>query len=246
MARQIDRKELKNPDQFVTFWSRVGASVAERSGLVVGIVVAALVATVGGWGVYSFLGKREAAASAAFARIEKVASAQLLPESGEAKFDDDLPHFKTEKERLEAAVKEADGFLGAYSGSKLRDEALLLKARYLLMLERAPEAAGIYQELLGGAVDKRLRFLAREGLGYALEAQGQLDGAIAAFATAAEEAEAAGGFYRDRALFQRARLLEKKGSAAEAEKVFREILEKVPATALRDEINDRLAAIEKK
>jgi len=178
-----------------------------------------------------------------------VANADLIPPTADGpkpNLDDGLPHFKTEQERLEAALKEADTFLGAHGGSGLKDEAKLLKAKYLLALGKAGESAALYKALLTGGLDQRLRFLAEEGLAYAHEAAGQLDEAIGAFAALAEDSDRSGGFYRDRALFGRARLLQKKGNAKEAEKVLKEILEKTPTTPLREEINDRLASLEGK
>lgn len=246
MARNIDRKELKAPDQFVSFWTRAASFVSQRRRVVIGAAVAAVVAVVGMWAVSSLMAKRHAAASRAFIRIEQVATAELLPASGQpAKpYEDGLPHFKTEKERVEGAIKEADAFLAAHGGSALADEARLIKAKYLLALGNAPEALNIYRALVGGNLDKRLRFLAQEGLGYALEASGQLDQAAAAFGALADEAGNAGGFYKDRALFHKARLLERKGSGKDAEKIFREILDKTPTTSLRQEITDRLASLE--
>jgi tetratricopeptide (TPR) repeat protein len=245
VARNIDRKQLKNPDQFVSFWTHVAAFLGAHRAKAIGGVVGALALGFGIWGVSTLLTKKAAATSHDFARIEKVATAELLPATGEApKTDDGLPHFKTEQPRLEAAVKEVDTFLAAHGSSSLKDEALLLKAKYLMALGKAPEALAIYQGL--GALDSRLRFLAQEGLGYALEASGQVDAALAAFSALAEDAQNAGGFYRDRALFHKARLLEKKGSGKDAEKLLHEILDKTPTTTLREEINDRLAALEGK
>jgi tetratricopeptide (TPR) repeat protein len=244
VTRNIDRKDLKNPDQFVSFWTRLGASVGSHRVLLIGGLVGALALGFGTWGVAAVMTKKAAQVSREFARIEKVATADLLPASGEApKTDDGLPHFKTDKERLEAALKEADSFIAARGGSKLKDEALLLKAKYLMALGRAQEALPIYQGQLG-SLDKRMQFLAQEGLGYALEATGQVDAAITAFGALADQAD--GGFYRDRALFHKARLLEKKGTPKDAEKLFREILEKTPTTPLSEEIKDRLAALEGK
>lgn len=249
MARPIDRKELKNPDQFVSFWTHAGSWLAAHRTKVLAGTAGVLGAVVLGFVAQAVTTRQAAQVSAAFARVERVATAELLPATGEAKdpkYEDGLPHFKTEKERLEAAVKEADAFLAAHGGSRLRPEALLLKARFLVALDRGADAAPLYRELADGAVDQRLRFLAQEGLGYAQESAGQLDQAIAAFSALADDAQRAGGFYRDRALFQKARLLQKKGDAKEAEKVFRDILEKAPTSALREEINDRLASLDKK
>ena len=244
MSKKTD-KELKAPDQFVSFWSQVGTAIAARKQVVLVGVLALLATAAIVYGGNVFLTSRAAKESQAYARIHAVATAALIPETGEApKFEDNLPHFKTEKERLEAALKEADTFIDGH-GSRLRDEALLLKARYLVALGRPGEALPIYGSLTG-ALDERLWFLAQEGLAYAQESAGQADKAIESFGLLAERAKATGNFMRDRALYNKARLLEQKGSSKDAEKVYRDILTELPQSALKDEINDRLAVIEGK
>jgi tetratricopeptide (TPR) repeat protein len=76
-----------------------------------------------------------------------------------------------------------------------------------------------------------------------MESQGQIDKAIEVYNTMASEAQQAGNFYADRALFAKARLLQKQGKGKDAEKVLREILDKMPKTSLRRDIDDRLAAL---
>jgi tetratricopeptide (TPR) repeat protein len=239
-------KELKAPDQFVTFWSKAGTWVgARRKAALIGLVGLLAVIAIA-WGAQSYLSTRAERDSQAFGRIHRVATAALIPETGEApKFDDELPHFKTEKERLQATLKEADDFLAAHGGGKLRDEALVLKARVLMSLDRPAEALQIYNDL-AGSLDQRLRFLAQEGVAFAQEASGQNDKAMAVWDTLAAEAKSSGNFLRDRALYQKARLLEKKGAAKDAEKVYRGILTELPQSSLKDEINDRLAVLEGK
>jgi tetratricopeptide (TPR) repeat protein len=229
VADKLDRKALKGNDQFIGFWVRAtSAASAHRRALLTGVAVT-LVVVGASWAAYGYSVKREARASAAFARIAQVASAA-----------------KTDEERFKAALKESEAFLLAYRGSDLRDEALLVKAKYLLSLGQAKEAGAVYRALLEGAVDKRLKFLAQEGLGYALEATAKLDEAIAVFDAAAKDAERAGNFHRDQALFHKARLLAKKGDGKQAKTVFRKILEVAPQTSLRDQIDDRLAVLDKK
>ncbi len=251
MASKKINKELKGPDQFVSFWGRAGTWLGERKKAVaLGLVgLAALCAL--GWGAQTFRTGKAEAASRAFSRIHRIANAPLAPADGvtaapaESAPDPDLPTLKTERERLAAALKEADTFLGQYGGSSLRDEALLLKARYLVGLDRAGEAVTIYSELVG-SIDTRLRFLALEGLAYAQEASGQLDKAVAGFSRLADHAREEGNFLRDRALFNQARVLERKGSPKDAEKLYRSILSEVPQSALKEEINARLAVLENK
>jgi tetratricopeptide (TPR) repeat protein len=251
VASKKINKELKAPDHFVSFWGQAAAWLsARKAGVLVGLGVLVAVVAIG-WALQGFRQGRAERASRDFARIHRIATAPLAPAAGEtppaeaAVPDPDLPKLKTEKERLEAALKEADTFLGAHGGSSLREEALLLKGRYLVALDRAAEAVPIYSELVG-SVDRRLRFLALEGLAYAQEASGQLDKAVAAFSRLADDARESGNFFRDRALFNQARVLERKGSPKDAEKLYRSILSEVPQSALKEEINARLAVLENK
>jgi tetratricopeptide (TPR) repeat protein len=251
VASKKINKELKAPDQFVSFWGRAAEWLgARKRGVLVGLVALVGVVAVG-WGLQGLRMGRAEKASRDFARIHRIATVPLAPAAGEtpapeaAAPDPDLPKVKTEKERLEAALKEADTFLSSHGGSSLRDEALLLKARYLVALERAGDAVPIYSELVG-SLDRRLRFLALEGLAYAQESSGQLDKAVAAFSRLADDAKESGNFYRDRALFNQARVLERKGAPKDAEKIYRTILSEVPQSSLKEEINARLAVLENK
>jgi tetratricopeptide (TPR) repeat protein len=242
-------KELKSPDHFVSFWSRAGTWLGARKKAMTWAVGAAALIVAVSWALQSWRASGAEHASRDFARINKIATAPLVPAAGETAAtppaDPELPKLKTERERLEAALKEADRFLGSHGSSSLRDEALLLKARFLVGLDRAGEAVPIYTELVG-SLDRRLRFLALDGLAYAQEASGQIDKAVAAFGRVAEAAREQGNFLRDRALFNQARLLEGKGSGKEAEKIYRTILSEVPQTTLKEEVNARLAVLEGK
>jgi tetratricopeptide (TPR) repeat protein len=245
------RGELKAPDHFVSFWGRAGTWLAERRRLALAVLAGAVILVFVGWGLQGLGKARAERASRAFARIQRVAVVPLVPASGEtpaepaATPDPDLPRVKTERERMEATLKETDRFLAEHGGSPLRDQALLLKARQLVGLGRATEAVPIYSELVG-SLDRRLQFLALEGLAYAQEASGQLDKAVAAFARLADHSREAGNFLRDRALFNQARVLERKGSAKEAEKIYRTILSEVPQSALKEDVNARIAVLEGK
>ena len=121
-----------------------------------------------------------------------------------------------------------------------------MRGGLLLDLGRADEAQAIYEKLLAGRLDARLRFLAHEGLGYALERKGKLAEAQATFAKLGTDAASLGGFYKDRARYHEARLAELQGNPAEATRIYHEVLEKNPTTSLREEISSRLALLELK
>jgi tetratricopeptide (TPR) repeat protein len=252
------KEELKQPDEFVSFWTRAAAqaqqfAVARKRALIVGASMLATV--VAGSLVFSAIAESRAQkATETLTRIEKLAAADLRPEGAPATNpdgtplpDDGVPHFKTEKERAEAALKDLDAFL-AGSRNPLSVEGRLQRGPLLLALGRAPEAITTYEDLLREKLDPSLRFLAREGLGYAQEAKGDLDAAAATFGKLTEDAGALkeGGFYADRAVYHKARLAELRGNAGDAKRLYKEVLDKNPSTSLRDEISNRLAVLELK
>lgn len=245
-------KQLKAPDQFVSFWSTVGTKAGEhRKEILIG-VASLLAIVVIGVAVQAFLSGRAEEASQAFARIHRIASASLVPTAEPGKdapapppASPGAPQFKTDAERTAAALKEVDDFLAKHASSPLRDEALLYKGRLLLATGKGSEALSLYNELVQ-RIDPALRFLAREGLAYAEESTGQVDKAIATLAKLAEDAKGAGGFFRDRALFNQARLYEGKGAKQDAVKIYKNILSETPTTTLKEEVNNRLAILESK
>jgi tetratricopeptide (TPR) repeat protein len=244
------KKELKQPDEFVTFWTRFGAAAKEayatrKRAIVIGLT--ALCTVIAGSIVFSELAERNAIrGSQALDKVQKILIAELVPEGGTAK-DDGVPHFKTERERLEGALKELDAFMAAEPHSPLRAQASLQRGELLLALDRPDEAIAVYEPLAGGGkLDDRLRFLAREGLGYAYERKGDLDRAGAAFSKLADDSVSMGSFYKDRAMYQKARIAELRGNRDEAARLYQEVLDKDPATSLRDDITNRLALLELK
>ncbi len=247
---KISKKELKQPDQFVDFWTRTSASVSEwvstnMRALVVGVT--ALGTVIVGAVVLSQVSQHRASnAAEALDRVQKIAAAEVLA-PGVTAPDDGLPHLATVRDQLNAALKELDAQFSPGRGP-LAAEAGLVRGRLLLDLDRAPEAAATFQGLVDGKLDLRLRFLAREGLGYAYERQGKLAEAQSTFAQLGEDASRGGleGFYKDRALYQQARLAEVRSNPAEATKLYHEVLDKFPTTSLRDEITNRIAALEMK
>jgi hypothetical protein len=243
-------KELRQPDEFVSFWTQAGERAARfanerRRALLAGSTMLATVII--GSIVFSQVSERHAkTASDTMARIQRLATADLIADGAPAVADDGTPRFKTEKERSEAALKELDAFV-ASSGNPLRNEARLQRGPLLLSLGRAPEAVTAYEELLAGKLDDRLRFLAREGLGYAQEQKGDLAAAAATFEKLGDDASVfKDGFYKDRAGYHKARIAELRGNSADAKKLYKEVLDKNPTTSLRDEITNRLAVLELK
>ena len=247
-TKKLSKKELKQPDQFVGFWqiasARLGRFAAKNAKVLV-VSVSALTTVAVGMVVMSWVAEgRAARASAALERVQQIAGAELAA-AGSPMKTDNIPRYATEKERLEGALAALDGHFKSAHGP-LADEAALVRGGFLLSLGRADEAQGTYEKLLAGRLDARLRFLAHEGLAYALERKGKLAEAQATFAKLGSDAMTLGDFYKDRARYQEARLAELQGNPAEATRIYHEVLEKNPTTSLREEISSRLALLELK
>jgi tetratricopeptide (TPR) repeat protein len=248
--RKISKKELKRPDQFVDFWSRASQVVADYVGshsraLIISLT--ALATVIGGSvAMTQFSERRAVSAMEALDRVQRIAAVEVTPPGGTPPAEDGLPHLGTERAQLEAALKELDAAFSPSSHGPLHAEAMLVRGSLLLSLDRAGEAITTYQALLTDALDKRLRFLAEEGLGYGFELEGKLTEAQAAFAKLGDDASGMDGFYRDRALYHQARIAELKSNPADAKRIYHEVLDKNPTTSLREEITDRLASLEMK
>jgi tetratricopeptide (TPR) repeat protein len=247
-TNKLSKKALKQPDQFVGFWqiasARIGRFAAKNAKVLV-VSVSALATVAVGMVVMSWVAEgRAARASAALERVQQIAGAELAPAGSPIKTDS-IPRYPTEKERLEGALAALDGHFKATRGP-LADEAALVRGGLLLDLGRADEAQATYDKLLAGRLEARLRFLAHEGLGYALERKGKLAEAQATFAKLGTDASSLGDFYKDRARYHEARLAELQGNPAEATRIYHEVLDKNPTTSLREEISSRLALLELK
>ena len=149
-----------------------------------------------------------------------------------------VTHYKTAKERAEAALAELDKLPPAAAKN-----ARLFRAGVLYDLERYEEAQKSYAAAEGDAAPE-LAAVAREGVALCLEALGKRDEAIAAYEKVAVRGDKATEFYRDRALLGAARLYEKKGDKAAATERYKEIVAKYATSPLREDAQNRLAVLE--
>jgi hypothetical protein len=81
---------------------------------------------------------------------------------------------------------------------------------------------------------------------YAVEGKGDRARALTETNSLAEVAAKGPGFFRDRALFHEARLRQGLGDGKAALALFKQLVDKYPASQLRDEAQDRIAVLETK
>ena len=246
MAKRYTRKELKRPDQFQTFWTKVYEFLRTTSRpIAIGAIVTVVVLS--GVSLYvHFSSSRKAQSSKALAHALRVLHSENTPvledpDAPREKPDGDIPQFKTEKDRRDAALVELDKVIASWSSTGAGRDARLVRAGLLYDLGRYDDAIAEYRAFLSRAPRGNLKALGHEGLGYVYEAKGELDKALVEYRLIMQ----AGDFYRDRALYDQARVQERKGDRPAAQKLYQEILDKTPMTPLRDDISNRLALLGK-
>jgi tetratricopeptide (TPR) repeat protein len=238
------RKQRQAPqDEFVGFWDKLfrKAEPYARAIGITAVTAGVLIALV--WGVMSWMEKKSQSATEAFGHAVRIYEAELQTGDEPAKTDEEnpVPRFKTEKERAEATLKELDEFDKKYARSSTADEATLFRGGVYYDMGRVDDAAAAYEKFIKSAHPSPLLLAAKEGLGLCREQQGKLDEALAVY----QELEPkTGDFYRDRALWDEARVWQKKGDKKKAAERLKELVAKTPTSPLKDEAQTQIAQLE--
>jgi len=238
------RKQRQAPqDEFVSFWDKLFRK-AEPYARAIGITVLTAGVLIGVvWGVTRWMEKKSQAATEAFGHAVRVYEAELITTDEPPKADEEnpVPRFKTEKDRAEATLKELDEFDKKYGHSATAEEATLFRAGVYYDLGRNDDAAASYEKFLKNAHPSPLTTMAKEGLGLCKEQAGKLDEALALYT---ELEPKTGDFYRDRALWDEARVYAKKGDKKKAAERLKELVAKMPTSPLKDEAQTQIAQLE--
>jgi tetratricopeptide (TPR) repeat protein len=247
MSKYNRKQRTPKEDEFVSFWAHAYKRL-EPYFSALGITLAtALVIIFAVWGITAHYEHKAQNAAEMFGRAVKIYDADLLAEGAPPPPENEenpVPRFKTAKERAEAALAELDKLDSSFGGSDVAREARLFRAGVLYDQQRFDDAAQAYQSYLSkGPKDEATGALAHEGLGLCDEARGKLDDALAKYKEL-EPKNPKNDFYRDRALYDQARVYAKKGDKKKAAELYKEILTKVPNTTLKDEVNAQLGQVE--
>lgn len=238
------RKQRQAPqDEFVGFWEKL-FKAAEPYARAIGIMtLTAAVLIAGVWLTGNWMEKKAQSATEAFGRCVRIYEAELTSPIDEPKTDEEnpVPRFKTDKERAEATLKELDEFDKKYGRSSTAPEATLFRAGVYYDMGRIDDAAAAYEKFLKAAHPSPLASAAREGLGLCREQQGKLDEALTLYQALEPKT---GDFYRDRALWDQARVLTKKGDKKKAAEKLKELVAKMPSSPLKDEAQNQIAQLE--
>ena len=240
MSKYTRKKpEVQEKDEFVSFWEKAFTAAAPYARAVgVSGAVAVLILAVA-WGGVAWSQHRTETSTEALGKALKGYGAEVTTGDVETKPDPNgPPKFKTDKDRLEAALAEAKRVQKDHGGA-IGDEAALIEAAALVDLGKLEEAVALYQKVADrqtGALGQ----LAHEAWGVVLEQQGKLDEALKQYEAALPKS---GDFYRDRALYAQARIYIKKKDKKKAMDLFTEIVQKMPTTSLKDEMQNQVALL---
>ncbi len=246
---KYNRKQKKpKEDEFVSFWAKAFQTL-EPYFRAIGIVLLTACAIVGAvWGFTNWREHKSQNAAELFGRAVKIYDADLLGADlkVDVKTDEEnpIPKFKTEKERADATFAELDKLDKQYGSSEVAHQALIFRGGVYFDQGKYDDASAQYQKFLkSDSKDAAVTALAREGAGLCDEARNKLDDALVHY-KALEPKGAKNDFYRDRALYDQARVYLKKGDKKKATELYKEALAKVPSTPLKDEIQSQLATLE--
>jgi predicted negative regulator of RcsB-dependent stress response len=217
-TQKIRRKDLRQPDEFITLSRRVAAYAEENRTtvlLVVGAIVTVLLAVVAYGAARA---SREAGAARAYGQAHVLLADHKYAEAA-------------------TAFQQVAESYGSTTYGRL---AQLQQANALLLGDRPAEAAQAYQAFLdAGAPTDYLRQLALTRLGQAQEKNGKPAEAQAAFAVASD----LGGPFGDEALLGQAGLAEQAADSTRARALYEQFLEKYPTSNLRAIVTSRLVAL---
>ncbi|MGH1341152.1 MAG: tetratricopeptide repeat protein [Nannocystales bacterium] len=227
---RVKRKQVKGEEQdgFQAGVRKAGKTALTQAPVVIGaiVVVAGIIA-----GIVWYRGKvAEDAATATRVLASATAASSRARIDATGEFDDRKlpppnPVFADEGARAKAIDDTLAELSSKMSDTDAAIAGTLVEAARHMQGGKFSDAKASYESFLQAQADHPLAFLAHEGLALSMEAAGDVDAALAQLDTMAPEA---GVFYRDQALFHKARMLEGQGKADEALTTYKAYVEEYP------------------
>lgn len=238
MADKVSRKELKQPDALQRVGSEARVWLQERQ-KAVGIAVIAVLLVGAAAALASYFSDRgESTAAKELGAALKILDKPVVPDAPQGVTE----VYRTEAEKDEAIVKSLSEFRQSHSGTQAASTAALTLGQALYRQGKYDEALASLDAFLKDASEEDpLRSVALESQGYAHEAKGQLDQALAAFEKLSKAKT--GEFLTGMGQFHKARILIAQNKKDEAAKLLVELQGAHPNTAAARLGQDRLAML---
>ncbi len=240
------KTKVEEVDEFVGTFQRLGQKLQPHL-VPIAVAAGALTVILISYYTYSwYQDRKERKATTALVKAFDIADRRVseteLPKNTDPNNQQVI--YKTDKERSEAVLEALNK---VNTGTKVGRNSQLIKASTLYDLGKYGEAASLYKKVASSSVARTLKRLAREGLGYSLEAQADkaknasgYQGALDAFKSIQTDEKAAGF---DVALFHEARLLAKMNKKPEAIAALQKLTKLKPPSIFNPDAERRLAVL---
>jgi len=242
-----ERHRLKEND-FAHTVARTRAMVDQRRNEVLVIVIAVLAVTVAVGGYLGWRAAREGKSQALLASALTAAEAPVYtpppPAPGSPPPVQPPGTFRTDRERLDAALPKLQAAADAYPDTQAGITARFRLAATLASLGRFAEAEQRYQEVIQKAGAKSIyRHTAKLGVGEAQLAQGKGDAAISTFKELMTDSNSQ--LPVDGVLMQLGRAAIAAGKGDEATRAFTRVVDEFPQSLYASEAKEKLAGLKK-
>ncbi len=240
--RKYTRKQLKQPDKFLTTSDRAWNFIKDHTQQVLVMAGVAVLGIAAAWIWTAMADSRAREVTGKLSYALKVYSKPVVEmKTALPKDEDGVPVFKTKAKKLEASVKELTKVVNGSSVGEINGVATLIRAGVHYDAGQYTEAIKDYQKALNETGNEHLKLVATEGLLYCYEATKSLDKALEYVKKLPRD-----GDKQYFAMFHEARLLATKGQKVQATKLFQQIMEKSGSDDLTERANQRLAMLENK
>lgn len=223
-----------------------GASwMEENRSLVIGGVIALVVAVIGIWVGTSYVESQKLEASSSLspalwdysAPVKGSPTMEMMAQTDEVAAPETV--YASETERWQAIYDKADASLAKHKSGPLAQTARLTKAAAANRLDKHDEAITLYQGYLDNETEEAVLPFVYMGLANAYGAKGDVEKASANYDKLIEQDDS----YEALAQFEKAKVLEGAGKVDKAKGIYHEILESNPKTPYREDIERRLALL---
>jgi TolA-binding protein len=247
VVKSTERHKIKE-NEFAHTVARTRDIVNERPREVATIAIAVLAVALVLGGFFAWKASRDGKATNLLATALAVAEAPVVtpppPAPGSAPPVQPPGSFRTDRERLEAAVPVLQRAADAYPDSDAGITARYRLAASLAELGRFPEAEQRYQEVIQKTGTKSVyRYTARLGVGEAQLAQGRGEAAVTTFRDLSTDANST--LPVDGVLMQLGRAALVAGKKDDATRAFTRVVDEFPQSLYASEAKEQLAGIKK-
>ncbi len=222
LAKKLRRKDLRQPDEFVTTTMKIGQWVRQNLRLVAFVsgtlvVVVIVTAVVVEWSRSS----RIESSSSLWVALNK-GTAPVVGPDDEEEIPEEVEHFESREARAKAATEVFTKVLEEHGDSTAGRAARLGLAATKYSLGEYAEARSLYEDFLSNVDDLDIyKAVALEGAGFCYEALKNYDKALDYFRRLEKVDD---GNHQDLAKYHQGRILEQMNKQAEAAELYRNIV----------------------